>query len=80
METVLREYARWFLHQEGVQETQAVQAILGLESDWQGPLRENREIPKTLRLLESLETNAMPEQRRGNWRWESLLYRGYYDA
>ena len=58
----------------------AVQAILGLESDWQGPLRENREIPKTLRLLESLETNAMPEQRRGNWRWESLLYRGYYDA
>ncbi len=80
VETVLREYARWFLHQEGVQETQAVQAILGLESDWQGPLRANREIPKTLGLLEALETNATPEQRTGNWRWESLLYRGYYDA
>lgn len=22
----------------------------------------------------------MPKQIRGNWRWESLLYRGYYDA
>lgn len=80
VETILREYARWFLHREGTQQTQAVQAILGLESDWQGPLQANREIPKTLGLLEGLESHSMPEQISGNWRWESLLYRGYYDA
>jgi hypothetical protein len=80
VEVVLGEYARWFLHREGMQETEAVQAILGLESDWQGPLAVNREIPKTLGLLESLETHSTPEQISGNWRWESLLYRGTYDA
>src|SRR6266536_2284573 len=47
---------------------------------FEGLHRANREIPKTLGLLEALETNATPEQRTGNWRWESLLYRGYYDA
>jgi len=80
IETILREYARWFLHREGAQETQAVQAILGLESDWQGSLQANREIPKTFGLLEELEKHSTPEQIGGNWRWESLLYRGYYDA
>jgi len=77
---ILREYARWFLHRKGAQETQAVQTILGLESDWQGSLQANREIPKTLGLLEELEKHSTPEQIGGNWRWESLLYRGYYDA
>ena len=80
VETILREYARWFLHREGEQETQTVQAILGLESDWQGPLQANREIPKTFGLFEELEKHATPEQIKENWRWESLLYRGYYDA
>jgi len=80
VKTVLHEYARWFLHREGVQETQAVQAMLGLESNWLGPLLANRQIPKTLGLLETLEGHSVPKQIRGNWRWESLLYRGYYDA
>lgn len=80
VENILSEYARWFLHREGAQQAQAVQAILGLESDWQGPLQANREIPKTLDLLEGLESHSTPEQVSGNWRWESLLYRSYYDA
>lgn len=80
VETILGEYARWFLHREGKQETQAVQAILGLEMDWQGPLLSNQEIPKTLQLLEGLERDSSPEQIKGNWQWESLLYRGTYDA
>jgi len=80
VETILREYARWFLHREATQEMQAVQAILGLESDWMGTLQANREIPKTFGLLEELEKHSTPEQIGGNWRWESLLYRGYYDA
>ncbi|NYF80064.1 hypothetical protein [Granulicella arctica] len=78
--TILGEYARWFLHREGMQEAQAVQAILGLEANWQGPLQTNREIPRTSALLEDLERHSTLEQIRGNWRWESLLYRGYYDA
>jgi hypothetical protein len=80
VETILGEYARWFLHREGGQERQAVQAILGLERDWQGPLLANQEIPKTLGLLEDLERRSTPEQTTGNWQWESLLYRGTYDA
>lgn len=80
VEEILREYAGWFLHREGEQKTQAVQAMLGLESDWKGPLRANVQIPKTLALLETLETHSTPQQVKGNWRWESLLYRGYYDA
>jgi hypothetical protein len=80
VETVLGEYARWFLHREGTQEAEAVQTILGLEADWQGLLAANRENPKTLGLLEDLEAHSTTEQIRGNWRWESLQYRGIYDA
>jgi hypothetical protein len=78
--TILHEYARWFLRRDGVQEDQAVQAMLGLEADWSGPLRTNRSIPKTFATLEQLELHSTPQQIDGNWRWKSLLYRGCYDS
>ncbi|RXH56300.1 hypothetical protein GRAN_3157 [Granulicella sibirica] len=77
VEEMLREYARWFLHREGTQETLAVEAMLGLEKDWVGPVAANAEIGKTFGVLAELEKTDSGE---GNWRWESLLYRGYYDA
>jgi hypothetical protein len=78
--TILHEYARWFLRRDGVQEDQAVQAMLGLEANWSGPLRTNRSIPTTFATLEQLELHSTPQQMDGNWRWKSLLYRGYYDS
>ena len=79
VETVLHEYARWFLHREGAQEQMAVDAIQGLEEDWNGPIATNSQIAKTFDLFQQLEQGATPLQVKGNPQWESLLYRATYD-
>jgi hypothetical protein len=80
-QTVLAEYARWFLGLEGRRNTLGVEAIEGLEADWSGPLVENRQIPRTLALLSGLDGDfkqgAVAAVRTP--RWESLLYRATYD-
>ncbi len=79
VDTILAEYARWFLHREGAQQTEAVDGIKGLEADWNGPIPENRQIAKTYALFADLERNSTPRQIAANGRWESLLYRANYD-
>jgi hypothetical protein len=79
VDTILAQYARYFLRREGSQQRIAVSAIKGLEEDWHGPLLRNQQIPKTLSSLEELERNSSPAQTADNWQWESLLYRGIYD-
>jgi len=79
IETILSEYARWFLQREGAQNALAVQAVRGLENDWTGPIAGNRGIAATYALLQQLNAASTPAQVAGNGRWESLLYRATYD-
>jgi hypothetical protein len=79
VDTVLSEYARWFLRREGTQNRLTVQAIRGLEANWTGPIEDNPTIAPTRTLLERLNTDSTQEQVTGNGRWESLLYRATYD-
>lgn len=78
-DTILHEYARWFLHREGPDEQTAVDAIHGLEADWTGPIATSTQIPKTFALFEQLRRTADPSQIKNNPQWESLLYRATYD-
>ena len=70
----LVEYARYLLHLNDASAEKVARAIEGLEQNWNGPLLQNTNIPRTLALLEA--TNASKD----NWRWSSLLYRADYDA
>jgi hypothetical protein len=79
VDTILSEYARWFLRREGMQNRLTVQAIDGLETDWTGPIEASSSIAATRTLLERLNADSTPEQVIGNGRWESLLYRETYD-
>jgi hypothetical protein len=76
---ILGDYARWFLHREGLQNTLAVRAIQGLEEDWTGPLATNPQISRTRHLFIALEHASTPQQTAHNPRWDSLLYRTTYD-
>ena len=73
---ILIEYARCFL---GATDAEAVAGgILALEENWHGPLRDNVGVALTLQQWQALERKH-PEL-AGNWRWQMLLTRAYYDA
>jgi hypothetical protein len=74
---VLRDYARYFI---GSNMTEAfAQALLALERNWRGPLRENTGVETTLAQFREMEARSTPQQRL-NWRFQQALYRSYYDA
>src|SRR5262249_12506358 len=73
---ILIEYARCFF---GPADAESIaDGILGLEQNWNGAVRENQSIGPTLERFQKLE-KAHPEL-LGNWRWQMLLIRAYYDA
>ena len=57
---------------------EAADAILALEQNWVGPLTGNALIDKTLNRWKKLE--AENPHLAGNWRWQQLVMRAYYDA
>lgn len=81
----LREYARYFLGGEiggqraGQSSDAFADALFALEQNWRGPPAANPAIARTEQHLEALEQAGSPAQRT-NWRLESALYRGAYDA
>jgi hypothetical protein len=77
----LRDYSRFFMGPRvGVQSSDAfAEGLLALEHNWRGTLAENSSVDDTLRAFQTLEAGATAEQ-RNNWRFESALYRAYYDA
>jgi len=58
--------------------SEAADAILALEQNWVGPILGNALIGKTLGRWKKLETEN--PQLAGNWRWQQLVMRAYYDA
>ena len=73
---IMVEYSRFFFG-AAVAET-AADGILALEQNWVGPLLGNPSIDETLILWKKLE--AENPQLAGNWRWQQLVMRSYYDA
>lgn len=73
---IVVEYCRFFFGSK-VAETSA-NGIMDLEKNWEGPLLENKSVPKTLALWEKLETEN--PGLKDNWRWQQLIMRAYYDA
>jgi hypothetical protein len=56
----------------------AADGILSLERNWDGSLIENGAVEATLELWKKLEKNN-PEL-AGNWRWQMMVMRAYYDT
>ncbi|HUT31073.1 MAG TPA: hypothetical protein VMX13_14865 [Sedimentisphaerales bacterium] len=77
VDDILVEYSRYFISKE-YEQTFAM-GLLGLERNWKGPLRDNDGVFETLKLFQSMEKNATPQDKL-NWRFQQGLYRAYYDA
>jgi len=77
VEEILVEYGRYFIDEE--QGEAIAKGLLALEENWQGPLRENENIEKTLAHWQKIE-ERLPEAARTNWRLQLPLLRANYDA
>ena len=76
VKNIVVEYCRFFFGPDVAES--AANRILELEQNWVGPIAENAGIGKTLEHWKSLE-NGNP-QLAGNWRWQQLVMRAYFDA
>jgi len=77
VEDILREYSRYFISAR--YEQKFAQGLLALEKNWEGSLLTNEGVFETLKLFQSMEKNATPQELL-NWRFQQGLYRAYYDA
>lgn len=78
VEEAVAQYARYFF---GRHAGAMAAALLQLEANWQGDILAGAEgIAATLQRLEAVEAAASAGELATNWRLQSLLYRGYYDA
>lgn len=77
----LADYSRFFLGPHiGTKSSRAfAEGLFALEQNWIGAIEENKSIDPTLQLFTILERQASSKQKT-NWRFESALYRAYYDA
>jgi hypothetical protein len=76
VKNIMLEYSRFFFESK-IAET-AADGIFAFEQNWVGPLLGNETVGKTLEQWEKLETEN--PQLAGNWRWQQLVMRAYYDA
>ena len=76
VKNVMIEYCNFFFG-SGVAKD-AADGILALEQNWVGPIATNSNIAKTLAHWKKLEVEN--PQLDGNWRWQELVMRAYYDA
>ncbi len=77
VETILREYARFFIGPEMAEPF--AQGLLSLEKDWQGPLIANSGVDRTIAQFQQMERDATPREKL-QWRFQQALYRANYDA
>jgi len=73
---ILVEYCQFFFGYDVAQ--QAADGILALEQNWIGSLIHNETVEETLSLWQELESSHPGLS--GNWRWQQLVMRAYYDA
>ncbi|MHC4805666.1 MAG: hypothetical protein ACYTBX_05305 [Planctomycetota bacterium] len=77
VEDVATEYSRYFISPR--YEQKFAEGLFGLERNWVGPLKDNDDVYRTLKLFQEMEKNATPQDKL-NWRFQQGLYRAYYDA
>jgi hypothetical protein len=75
--TVIREYARYFIGP--AYEDDFAKALFRLEQNWVGPLAANTGISDTLALVQKMEGSRDPHVLL-NWRFQQTAYRAYFDA
>ncbi len=75
--SILRDYSKFFIGPD--YQDAFAEAIISLETNWQGPLIANTGVETTLLRFQSMEKAAAPAVLR-NWRFQQPLYRAYYDA
>ena len=73
---VMVEYSRFFFGSSVAQS--GADGILALERNWVGPVEENGGIETTFAFWQNLE--AKHPELKGNWRWQQLVMRSYYDT
>ncbi len=73
---IVKEYCRFFFGWTVAEK--ATEGIFALEQNWVGPIKGNATIGQTLELWKELEVEN--PQLAGNWRWQQLVMRAYYDA
>ena len=76
VKNIMSEYARFFFGNKVTDK--AADGIFALEQNWVGPLQGNETVGKTLELWKTQESEN--PQLAGNWRWQQLVMRAYYDA
>ena len=73
---IMKDYCRFFFGPELAKK--AANGILALEQNWVGPVRKNTGIELTFEYWQKLEKEN--PQLAGNWRWQFLVCRAYYDT
>lgn len=73
---MVRQYTGFFFG--AAMKDAAADGVLALEKNWEGSIVENGSITTTLSHWQKLEAAA--PALKGNWRWQMLLLRAYYDA
>ena len=76
VKNIMVEYCNFFFGSSVAKD--AADGIFALEQNWVGPIGNNTNIRKTLAHWKKLE--AENPQLAGNWRWQQLVMRAYYDA
>lgn len=75
-QTIMEDYCRYFFGPRLAQS--AANGIMALEMNWNGPIRKNGGIETAFDHWKKLEIEN--PQLAGNWRWQMLLVRSYYDT
>ena len=73
---IMTDYCRFFFGSEVA--SKAANGIMALEQNWVGPIRNNGAIEPTFEYWQKLEKEN--PQLSGNWRWQMLVVRAYYDT
>ncbi len=73
---IMVEYCRFFFGPEVA--GRAADGVFALERNWVGPILENGSIETTFAYWQQLERDN--PQMAGNWRWQMLVLRAYYDT
>ena len=73
---IMNDYCRFFFGPEVAKKV--ANGIMALEQNWVGPIRKNGAIETTFDYWSKLETEN--PQLAGNWRWQMLVVRAYYDT
>ncbi|RDB07485.1 hypothetical protein [Runella aurantiaca] len=73
---ILTDYTNFFFGKTVTES--AADGIAALENNWKGPLVQNGGVEATFAFWKNLETTN--PALKGNWRWQMLLLRAYYDT